>query len=183
LKFWRRLILLVAVAAIGFWIWRAVFPPPQKVIFRRLQRLAEAASVHAGQGYLPRMAGAQRVGGLCAGRVEINIDLPTYHQQMTLTRDDIVQNLMAAKLNGGLTVRFPDINVTVAKDGMSARADVTLKAHVPGEQDDIIQQMRVTFQKIDGDWLITKVETVRTFSMFKPALTPQFGSAAAARID
>jgi hypothetical protein len=63
-----------------------------------------------------------------------------------------------------LTVRFPDINVTVSADHESAQVDITVEARVPGEQDTMVQAIRFTLRKIDGKWLITRAQTVRTFS-------------------
>jgi hypothetical protein len=40
-------------------------------------------------------------------------------------------------------------------------ADVLALARVPGERDTIERQMKFTLRKIDGQWLIVKVETVR----------------------
>jgi hypothetical protein len=72
--------------------------------------------------------------------------------------------MMAAHLSGGLTVKFPDINVTVDPDQQSAQADITVEAQAPGEQDMTVQEMRFTLRKLDGKWLITRVQTVRTLS-------------------
>jgi hypothetical protein len=61
-------------------------------------------------------------------------------------------------------VKFPDINVTVAPDKNSATADVTVEGTVSGEHDAILQEMKFTFEKTDGHWLINRVETVRVLS-------------------
>ncbi len=164
MKYLPRVVLAVLLAAAGLWLWRTVFPSPERVITGELQQLARSATVHPGQGSLPRIAGAQRVGGLCASNVEVNIDVPGVRQQTVLSREDIVQNLMAAKLAGGLTVQFPDINVVVAADGANAQADVTMEARVPTDPDMIIQQLRFTLRKIEGRWLITAVRTIRAFN-------------------
>jgi hypothetical protein len=39
---------------------------------------------------------------------------------------------------------------------------VTLRAQVHGERDYIIQEVKIDFVKTEGDWLITRAETVRT---------------------
>jgi hypothetical protein len=44
---------------------------------------------------------------------------------------------------------------------LSAIADVAMKVQVAGEKEINVEEMKFTFQKIDGDWLITRVETVR----------------------
>jgi hypothetical protein len=58
-------------------------------------------------------------------------------------------------------VEFPDMSITVGPDKLSAVADVAVKVQAAGEKDFNVQEMKFTFQKIGGDWLITRVETVR----------------------
>jgi hypothetical protein len=60
-----------------------------------------------------------------------------------------------------LSVTFPGVTIIVNADRESAVADVLALARVPGERDTIERQMKFTLRKIDGQWLIVKVETVR----------------------
>jgi hypothetical protein len=159
-----RFVLALAVAALGVWLWLVLFPSPEKVIAGQFEKLARAASVRPGEGSLPRLIGAQKVGGFFSTNVEIDIDMPARQQQGAMSRDDIVQAVLAAHLADGLTVKFPDINVTVGADKETAQADLTVEAQVPGEQDMMVQEMKFTLRKIDGKWLITRVQTVRTLS-------------------
>jgi hypothetical protein len=159
-----RLVAALAAGACGVWLWLVLFPSPEKVIARQFEKLSQAASVRPGEGYLPRMMDAQKLGGFFTTNVEINIDVPGRRQQTTMSRDDIVQAVMAAHLAGGLTVKFSDINVTVGADKQTAQAGITVEARVPGEQEMMVQEMKITLRKIGGKWLITKVQTVRTFS-------------------
>lgn len=157
-------VLGVAVVALGIWLWLFFFPSPEKVITRQFEKMAHAISVRPGEGYLPRMAGAQTVGDFFSTNVELNIDVPHYRQHSTLSRDDIVQGIMAANLSSGLTVKFADINVSVSADKANAQAEMTVEAKVPGEQDQTFQEMKFTLRKINGKWLIVKAQTVRPLS-------------------
>lgn len=159
-----RIVLAIIIVAAGVWLWRALFPSPEKIIASQFEKLARATSIQPGQGYIPRMAGAERAGGFFATNVELNIDFPGHKQQTVVSRDDIVQAIMAAHLNGGLKVKFQDIAVNVSADQQTAQTEVTLEAKATFEQDIIVQEMRFTLQKIDGKWFITKVQTIRTFS-------------------
>lgn len=158
-----RIAIVVLLTALAVWLWGVVFPSPQKIIIGEFRKLAQSASVHPGEGYVPRLLGAQTVGGYFATNVELNVELPGRFRQTMLSREDIVQALMGAQLSGGLTVRFQDISVTVSSDNQTAQADMTVEAQMPG-QDLIVQQMDFTLRKIEGKWLIARVKTVRTFS-------------------
>ncbi|HEY2082608.1 MAG TPA: hypothetical protein VGI88_07460, partial [Verrucomicrobiae bacterium] len=63
-----------------------------------------------------------------------------------------------------LKVEFPDMNVTIDPGGGTAKVNLTAKATVPGEKDISAQEFNFLIKKVDGKWLIYKVETVKTLS-------------------
>ena len=159
-----RIVLLAALAALGIWLWTVLFPRPEKVIRRRLTELARTVSTSANESDLARLAAARGVAGFFAANVELNVDLPELGQR-TMDREEITQlALMGRSRAGGVQVKFPDINITVAPDKQSAVADLTVEANVSGEHDSIVREMKFTLRKTDGQWLITRVETVRTLT-------------------
>ena len=52
----------------------------------------------------------------------------------------------------------------VGADKLSAEVSCTLRVTVGNEKDFGVQEMRFQFKKIDGEWLITRVETVKTLT-------------------
>ena len=159
-----RIVLLVALAVLGIWLWTVLFPSPEKVIRRRLTELARTVSSSANESDLARLAAARSAAGFFAADVELNVDLPELGQR-TMDREEITQlALMGSSRAGGLQVKFPDINITVAPDKQSAVADLTVEANVSGEHDSIVREMKFTLRKTDGQWLITRIETVRTLT-------------------
>ena len=160
-----RIVLVVALAALGIWLWTVLFPNPEKVIRQRLTELARIASFSSNESDLARLAAARSLAGFFSTNVEFQVELPELARRDSMDRDEITQAAFAARSRvGGLKVKFPDINVTVAPDKQSAVADLTVEANISGERDPMVQEMKFTLQKIDGRWLITRVETVRTLS-------------------
>jgi hypothetical protein len=160
-----KLVLLTALIALGVWLWLVLFPSPEKIIRHRLEKLAQKISFSPGEGNLARIASAESVDGYFSTNVEVNIDVPGRVQHSFWGRAEITQAALASRSAvSGLTVKFPDVNVTVMPDKQNATADLTFEATVNGQADVIVQEMRVTLQKIDGQWQITHVETVRTLS-------------------
>jgi hypothetical protein len=160
-----RIVLLAALAVLAVWLWTVLFPRPEKVIRKRLVELARTASSPSSEGDLTRLAAARSVAGFFSTNVELNVELPGLAQRNSMDREEITQAaLMARSRTGGVQVKFSDINIAVAPDKQSAVADLTVEANVSGERDPFVQQMKFTLQKIDGQWLITRVETVRTLS-------------------
>jgi len=160
-----RFILFVALAAAGVWLWTVLFPGPEKVIRQRLAGLASTVSSGANESDLARLAAAQAVAGFFSTNVELKVDVPLLDRHSSLDREEIAQAALVARSRaGGLKVTFPDINVMVDPDQQSAVADLTVEAKISGDRDPLLQEMKFTLRKIDGQWLITRIETVRILS-------------------
>ncbi|MDE3068398.1 MAG: hypothetical protein KGJ60_12730 [Verrucomicrobiota bacterium] len=165
MKILLRLVLAAALVALGLWLWSALFPSPEKIIRKRLAELARDVSFSAGEGNLARLAGAEQVAGFFSTNVEVRLDVPGRVRHRFVGREQITQAALASRSETSeLIVKFPDVNVSVAPDKQSATVDLTVEADVSGRRNAIVQEMKFTFQKIQGRWLITRVETVRTLS-------------------
>ena len=165
MKIALRFILLAALVALGVWLWFVLFPSPEKVIRQRLTELARIASFSSNESDLARLAAARSLAGFFSTNVEFQVELPELARRDSMDRNEITQAAFAVRSRaGGLKVKFSDINVTVAPDKQSAVADLTVEANISGERDPMVQEMKFTLQKIDGRWLITRVETVHTLS-------------------
>jgi hypothetical protein len=157
-----RLILLAVLVAVGFWVWTILFPDPQKVIRKRLNKVAQLASFSPNEGNLTRAFDVKKLGAMFSDDAQIHVDVPEFEPHV-FTRDEMTQALMAAKrLGDGLHAEFVGINVELGSGGDSALANLTLKAKINGQNDLIVQEFNFTLKKIKGDWLITRVETVNT---------------------
>jgi hypothetical protein len=164
MKIVLRLILLAALVALGVWLWTVLFPSPEKVIRRRLLELARTVSSSPNEGDLTRLAAARSVAGFFAATVELKVALPELGQRGSIDREEIPPIVvMARSRTSGLKVTFPDINVTVAPGQQSAVANLTVEANIFGSER-LLQEMKFTLRQIDGQWLITCVETVQTLS-------------------
>jgi len=160
-----RWLLLAALLALGVWLWTVFFPSPEKVIRRRLLELARTVSSSPGESDLIRLAAAHSVAGFFSNHVELKLAVPELSQRDSLDHEEIVQLVLLARSRaGGLKITFPDINVTVAPDRQSAVADLTVEANLTGERDSLLQEMKFILRRMDGRWLIVRVETVQTLS-------------------
>lgn len=169
-----RLVLLAALAALGVWLWTIYFPSPETIIHQRLDQLAKEASFAPNEGALSRLANAESLANNFATNVEVSINTREADRQEFVGRSQITQAAVAAPSQlSSLKIKFLDIVITVAPDKLTATADLTMDADVSGQPDSIVQQLKITFQKIDGKWLITRVTTVRVLSFW--TLNPRPG--------
>jgi hypothetical protein len=163
MKIVSRLVLLAALIAAGVWLWTILFPGPEKIVRKRLAQVAAEASFNSGENVLVLAARSVNLASRFGTNVEININAPEYGRPLEFVgRDEITQAAAGMHMHlSGLKVEFPDVSVTVAPDKQSAVADVAVRLQASGEKDFNVQEVKFTFQKIGGDWLITRVENVR----------------------
>lgn len=159
-----KLLLLLGAISLGWWIWTILFPKPEQVIRNRLNKLAHLASFSSGQGNIVRVANVQKMGRLFDENIQIAINAPgTEEPSLQFThREELMQAALAAsRFANGLKVEFVDMSIKVEPDLQSGTADLMLQAKAGGENEPIIQELKFTFKNADGDWLITRVETVK----------------------
>jgi len=166
MKILFRLILLAVVVAGGIWLWTVFFPGSEKVIRQRLAEIARLASFSANENPLAALGRAQKLAGFCRPDLQVKLAAPANLEHTFESRDEIVQSELAARavFGGAFQVEFVDVLVTVAPDKQSAEADLTARMRSAGSSDLNVQEIKFTLKKVDGQWLVTRVETIRTFS-------------------
>lgn len=160
-----QLVVVTVLTVAGILLWSYLFPSPQHIIRARLNTLAHVASFDSQQGILAGFTAAHDVGDFFSTNVEVDLNMPG-NPDVTLTgRDQIVQTIMRTHATvNELKVDFPDLNITIGPDKLTATADLTIRAQIDGDGNSVAEEMKFTFQKIDGQWLITHIETVQVLT-------------------
>jgi hypothetical protein len=158
-----RLGLVGAVlVGLGIGAWRVLVPSQEEVIRHQLKEVARLASFNANEGALAKAYNAQKLSSLCAPDVEASVTMSGYRQSIS-GRDELLGAAMRARSAvTSLQIEFPDILVTIAPDKQSAMADLTARTKVGGEKDYDVREFRCALKKLDGAWLLSRVESVRT---------------------
>jgi hypothetical protein len=160
-----RLALLAAAAVLGFWLWTILFPSPEKVVLKKISSVAATATFSASDGNITRATKVSNFIGFFSTDAEISFDVTGYPARTFSSRDEIRE---AAA--GGFTslpmlkVQFLDVSVRIGADQQSADVSCTVKVNTGDSKDFGVQEMHFQLKKIDGDWLITRAETVKTLS-------------------
>ena len=163
-----RLLGLAALIALGVWLYTIAFPGPEKLIRKRLAKVASLASFGAGEGLIRRAANINELADCFDSQVEITLDLRHGSHHEVTGRDAIIENAGAARAGlKWLRVEFLDVNPVVAPDKESAVVSLTAKVKTPEDPDFAVLEMRVTLRKINAEWRITRVETIRTLARIR----------------
>jgi hypothetical protein len=158
-----RLVLLLALVALGFWLWGVLFPNPQTVIKNRLNKVVHLASFSASDGNISRVAAIESLGTYFTDEIEIKVDIPNYESHVFSRREELTQAAMAARSAvSSVKADFPDISVDLDAGNVTATANVTLRADINGEKNAVVQELKIYLKKVDGNWLIYRLDTVRT---------------------
>jgi hypothetical protein len=125
--------------------------------------VAQLASFGPNEAPLAKLSNTQHLLSLFAPDVTVVLDGPGRRQFTLSGREQLQQALMPARTQlSSLAVEFLDIHVAVTPDKNSATVNLTAKAQVGGEGEPYIQELLLTYGNISGDWLLTRLETVKT---------------------
>jgi len=158
-----RLVLFAAVAGLGFWLWTVLFPSQEKVVLKKIAGLAANANFNSTDGNISRAAKASSVISAFAVDAEVILDVAGVGSHTMSGRDEIREAVMGGFGNApSLKVQFMDASARVGADKQTAQVTCTARVSTGDSKDFGIQELRFQLKKIDGDWRITKLETVKT---------------------
>lgn len=167
----RRIIIVVIIAAAGWFGWRWLFPDDEAQIRALLERIEESVgSGAATEGEVARIARA--AGIRSALDPQITVDAGPPFSKIT-GRDALIGTV--ARMNStvrDLDVQFVDVQITLEPDGTTARAYMTAEARYQGAQGERgleARELDVTFRKLEGDWVVSTVALVRTLAPVIPS--------------
>ena len=156
----RTIITLLAVGAIAFGVYYLLFPPAEKVIRKRLTRLAEIISSRP-QGNISTVANVNRIGSFFHPNVSITVEGFGTEFASVQGRGELQQIALAARQRiGAISVEFYNVNITVTgKTNASATATAMIKLN--DDPNANIQEIQLAFEKWDRDWLIRSASPAR----------------------
>jgi len=160
-----QVLVLAALVIFGCWLWTVMFPSPEAVVRNRLNALAKTLSFKSGSGMISQAFRAQKAAEFFTTDAEIEVNVAGYDPVTMHGRDEVQQAaIMARSRLTSLKIEFPDMNITIDPGGQTAKVNLTGKADIPGERDISAQEFNFLLKKVDGQWLIYRVETVKTLS-------------------
>jgi hypothetical protein len=162
-----RVLLLAAIIGGGVWLWMYFHPSPEEAIRRRLADVAQEVSFKSDEGMVAKAVHAQKLAGYFAREVSLMIDLPEISSHEGMSRDEISKFTLALRSTPyfrSLKVQCLDPVITLGADKKSAIVELTIRAETAGDKYLVVQEMKFTMKEVEGEWLILRVETVKTLN-------------------
>lgn len=146
-----RVVLVFAIVLAGLWVRRELSPNPEKAIRKQLDALARAAS-----------SNSDKVAGFFTRDARITFDIPGELRGTFIGRDEVrVLAQTSRKTVGEFKVEFAGVTVRLDTDGHAATVNLTGRVKIPGEGSLLPQELNLAMEKVDGEWLIRRAETVK----------------------
>lgn len=161
----RTLITIVAVAAIGFGIYYWLFPPPEKVIRKRMTKLAEAVSARP-QGNISTMANVNRIGSFFHPNVSITVEGFGQNLGSVQGRGELQQTALAARQRlSAISLEFYNVDILVAPSKTNATVSATAIVKINDDANAQVQEINLEFEKYDREWIIRTATPSKTLKL------------------
>jgi ketosteroid isomerase-like protein len=160
------LLVLVALAMGGWWLYRHLYPPHEHRIRQTLREAAGTVSFRPDAGNLSRLAAINRLANYFTEDTEVLVELPGAPTRRLTGRDDVRQ--VAAGTQAAvqsIQVGLRDIAVQLEAEGESARVHVVVDVRIDGSADPWISEFKLVMTRRNGNWLIQRIEPVRGLGM------------------
>jgi hypothetical protein len=155
----RKLVTLVVIAVAVGLAARYLFWNVKRDVRRRLEAIAETASLNGNETPLERTARAARLGGFVTDDVIVRTDSAAF----VGGRPAVVRFALDGAEHGEMRFVCDDVQIEIV-DPNTATAFFTLNIvhHNPQTPDPAPRQVHVTFSKMRGQWLLSRGEVLRT---------------------
>jgi hypothetical protein len=151
------------LVAAGTWLYFKLFPGDEQVIKNRLHEAADAVSIKPNTSGLSKLLLNEKLRGYFTSDVEIQASFGRRGSQTLSGRDELLAAIAAARSQiEEAYVHLPDLTVRVDPNGERATAYMTLLIDIDGEKNSVVQELKMILLKQEGDWLISRAETIDT---------------------
>ncbi len=166
MKLFCRAFLIAILIVAGLWIRATFFPNPESAIRKRLTEIARNASTSPGEGNITGTAHAWRLANCFTTNTEFKIEWPEGRMEETLDRNEILRFVNGSRFGTGRSFRieFLDPIITFSEDKKTSTVEATLRATIPADKNFIVQEIKIIFIKVGREWLIQRVETLKTLA-------------------
>ena len=159
-----RFATIAAIAVLAFLAYQKFFPGEETKIRKLLKNVTDTVSFEANEGNLSKIAALTKLGGYFSPDVVLAVHTPGGRVQEIQGREELLEHAKAARFTlASLKIEFVDISVSVDPSKEMATTELTAKATIPTEKDFFVQELKLGLKKLDDQWRISRVETVRVF--------------------
>lgn len=165
MKLAKPLFWVVLLAPLSWGVWHFFFPPPERVIRERLEKLARAISAQP-DGNISKVANVNSIGSFFHPNISINLEGFGREVSSIQGRGELEQMAMGARQNNiFVSVEFSNVHVQAERGDTNASAIVTAEVRLSNQAEPIVQDLRLGFEKLDRKWLIRTAQPMKALKV------------------
>lgn len=159
-----KLIVIILGVALLVWVGLKLFPDDEKRIRSVLAQLVETVTIEPDDGNIQWIFKSERLAGFFTDDLVIEAEGWSRYAEPITSKVDLSQNFLALQriATKQLNVRLSDLLVKIAPDGETATVLTSALVRINDTKDPFAQELKFTFEKVDGRWLIKRVEILQT---------------------
>jgi hypothetical protein len=153
-----------AVAGLAGLVWLGfnLFPGDHTIIRKRLQSIARLASMPGPESALARLSAANKLTAFFKPNVVINLQSLSAELESIQGADQLREIVVLARSNlQQLQIQFLDMQIEIDPAGQAASVLLTALADVNNEKQAVVQELRFRLERVDRQWFVAQVETVK----------------------
>lgn len=154
------MIVLLAAAVAGYFLWTWTHPSPEKAIRKQMENLADTLVAKPGEGNFARVAAINKTLSFFTPNIYINGEgLPQVNESIQ-GQTELQQALFAARSRIDGAITFYEVHVIVGPEETNAHVNFHAVARLSGQSEPYSHDFKAEFVKIDRKWLISRVDPI-----------------------
>lgn len=160
----KFLLLALGLLGIGLGVYLLWPADDRTVITSRIQQLATLASYPPEEHPLRKQQALGKMKALLSQDLVLKVNLPGGRSQAVEGRKEFMERVQEVRFGlAALKVEFDVQSIELSSDHRMATVGLTLSAQIGVEKQQEFQEMKLQLEKSSDEWLIKRLETVRTY--------------------
>ena len=157
------LLVLLAISIAGWsWWFRSVSDESQ--IREQLKELGRLASYRSDEGPIAKQRAIGKMKSLFSPNVVLRVNLQGQEPYSVESRHNLMESIQQIRFAvAEIRLEFLDPKIELHPDHQGAEVVTTLSAQLGTERQQEYQEMKARFEKTDDGWIISRLETVKTW--------------------
>lgn len=158
------IVLVVGLVVASWLVWRWLFPSDETAIRRLVNTAVAQASWAEQDGNINRLVASERLAALCTPDVVVLMEARGVHSRRLQGREELRQAVLAARAEvAWLGLSVDGVEVSISDSGTAATVLLAATVRMDRLSEPLLQDYKLALSKLEGDWLLSRVEPVRGF--------------------
>ncbi|HAM71493.1 MAG TPA: hypothetical protein DCM86_07615 [Verrucomicrobiales bacterium] len=159
-----KLLLGALLLTLGLALWRLWPVSPREQVQLQLQTLASLWNYGPGESPIHKKQALARMKSLLSPDIVVEINLQHHAPHQLQGRHGLMEGIEAIRFSvEELHIELFDYKIEILPDGTHANVSMAMEAKIGPEKQEEFQELKSTLERSPDGWVITRVQTVKTW--------------------